>query len=62
MKTASEYIDAIKARHGIESDYGVARLAGWDRTRVSHWRRGKYHFDEEACLKVADLLDIDLGF
>lgn len=59
MKTAAEYLDAIKLAHGIESDYGLGKLTGWSRSRVSQYRTGLHHFDEAGALKVAELLDID---
>lgn len=59
MKSAAEYLDAIKARHGIDTDYKLMKLSGFSKQTISRWRTGKGHFDEESCLRVADLLDID---
>lgn len=59
MKTASEYLDAIKSAYGIASDYGLAKLTGFSRPRISHYRTGRSHFDDDAALVVAALLDVD---
>lgn len=59
MKTAAEYIDAIKESHAIASDYALAKRLGWSRSRVSQYRTGLHHFDESAALQVAAMLDID---
>lgn len=59
MKTAAEYIDAIKTEHGIVSDYALAKRLGWSRARVSQYRTGLHHFDETGALQVAELLDLD---
>lgn len=59
MKTAAQYLDAIKQAKGIDSDYGIHKLTGWDKGTVSRYRNGKGHFDEDAAMTVADLLDID---
>lgn len=59
MKTASEYLDAIKTAHGIGSDYALSKITGFSRPRISHYRSGRSHFDDDAALVVADLLDLD---
>lgn len=59
MKTAAEYLDAIKEAQGIVSDYGLAKRLGWSRPRISHYRSGMHHFDESGALQVAELLDLD---
>jgi len=59
MKTAADYLDAIKASHGIGSDYELAKRLGWSRPRISHYRSGLHHFDESGALQVAALLDLD---
>lgn len=59
MKTAAEYLDAIKEAQGIVSDYGLAKRLGWSRPRISHYRSGMHHFDEAGALQVAELLDLD---
>lgn len=57
MLTA-EYLDAIKARHGIASDYKLAQFMGWSHVRISQWRAGRSGFNTDACLEVADALGI----
>lgn len=59
MKTAAEYLDAIKESKGIASDYQLAKMLGWSRPRISHYRSGIHHFDEAGALQVAELLDLD---
>lgn len=52
MKTAAEYLDAINDAHGIASDYGLAKLLGWSRPRISHYMAGQHHFDEAGALQA----------
>lgn len=59
MKTVNEYLDAIKQRHALPSDYALARLLRVSPANVTGYRKGKSGFDDERCLIVADLLDID---
>lgn len=59
MKTTLQYIDAIKLRHGIESDYAVAKLLGTSRQAVSKYRQGNTSFDDLTALHVAELLGVN---
>lgn len=57
--TTIEYLDAIKRRHGLQSDYAVAKLLGFNQSAVSAYRHGRRFFDDDACLAVATALDIN---
>lgn len=59
MKTTLQYIDAIKLRHGIESDYAVAKLLGVTRGAVSSYRVGRTFFDDLTALRAAELLGLN---
>lgn len=61
MKTI-DFLDAIKSRHQITSDYAVAQLLGLTRQRVSHYRNGRDSLGDETAMKVADALGIDAGY
>lgn len=56
MQTTREFLDAVRARHGLKSDYQLAKLLGVSHTRVSNWRTGRNTFDDETALQVAALL------
>lgn len=56
MKTI-ELLDAVRARYDV-SDYKAASLLGVRPTTVSSYRTGRSHFDDEVCLRVAELLDL----
>lgn len=60
MKTA-DYLDAIKARHGLPSDYAASKLLGVTRSAVSRYRNGQDSFSDDVAIRAADLLDIDPG-
>ncbi len=59
MKTASDYIDEIRARHGLNSDRKAAILLGLTNASVVKFRHGHSAMSEETALKVAELLDTD---
>lgn len=58
MKTA-EYLDAVKARLDIGSDYALAKVLGVSRESVNAFRNGRSAMGIETCIKVGELLDID---
>ena len=58
-KTTIDFLEAIKQRHGVSSDYAVSKLLGVTRQSVSHYRRGVNGFEDLVALRVAELLELD---
>lgn len=58
---ARDYIDAIKARHNLPSDYAAAKALGVTRSAVSKYRSGADSFADHVALRAASLLEIDPG-
>jgi len=58
MKAAA-WIDRVKAVHGWESDYRVAKELGLSRSSVSGYRSKTPTLDEETAIKVAAALGVD---
>ena len=54
-----EYLSAVKARLGIESDYALAQRLGITRSAVSIFTRGKGIFGDDVALSVAQILEIN---
>lgn len=61
MRTTLDFLDAVKARHSVESDYKLAQLMGVTRSCISNYRNGKSSLDDVAALKVAELLELSPG-
>lgn len=59
MKTTLEYLDAVKAKFGIESDYALAPRIGVTRAAISKYRNKKDHMGDETAIRVAALLELD---
>ena len=59
MKTTVEYLDAVKARRDLPSDYAAAKLLGVTRAAVSRYRLGQGYFEDIVALRVAEILEID---
>lgn len=57
-----DFLDAIKRRHEIQSDYALAKLLKVRQTRISHYRRGVSCFDADMALKVAEMLEMPSGY
>ena len=58
MKT-TEYLDAVKAKLDLASDYALSKVLGITRESVSALRTGKNCMGIETCMKVAEILSID---
>ena len=54
-----DYLDQVKARHGIKSDYALAQILAVTHATVSHYRHGKSVMDSTTAVKVAELLAIN---
>jgi hypothetical protein len=58
MKTTIDYLDAVKKKLDIESDYALAKRLGFSLSSVSSYRTGRRFLDDDAALTVALTLDI----
>lgn len=56
-----EYLDAAKARLGIESDYALAKALGMRASTISNYRAGRGQMDDEIASKVAAAAGIHPG-
>lgn len=59
MKTAADYLDAIRDRYNLKSDSAAAAMLGLTRSSISRFRLGEDSFSEPTALRVAELLDLD---
>src|SRR5574340_1031905 len=60
--TTNEFLDLVKTRYGLKSDYALAGKLGITRSMVSGYRRGKSAFGDEMAVRVADLLELSPGY
>lgn len=56
-----EYIDALKQRLGIDSDYALSKRLGIAKQTMSSYRMGKTHFDDAVCQRVGEILGVHPG-
>jgi hypothetical protein len=54
-----EYLQAVKKKLGIESDYALAQRLGITRSAVSSLQLGKSIFGDDVALAVAQILDLN---
>ena len=59
MKTVDNYLDLIKKKYDIKSDYALARFLGISKQRVTTYRQGRSSFNTEFCIIVAKFLALD---
>ena len=54
-----QYLDAVKAKRGITSDYELAKVLGVAQPNISSYRSGRRIFDDDMALQVAVELEIN---
>lgn len=59
MKNVKFYLNQLANHTETGSDYAIAKLLGISRARISGYRTGKSLFDDEMCMKVAEVLGLD---
>jgi transcriptional regulator with XRE-family HTH domain len=59
MRTTVDYLDAVKAKLGLPSDYAAAKALRIAHSAISRYRNGKGSFDDEVAFRVAEILDIN---
>jgi transcriptional regulator with XRE-family HTH domain len=53
-----QFLDAVRARHGIPSDNKLAQFLGMTQGRVATYRTGRRKLDQDACVKIAKALEL----
>lgn len=61
MTHTEHYLDLLRQRLDLPSDYAVAKALNVSRQCVSGWRTGRTSFDEVTARRIAKLLDIEPG-
>lgn len=59
MKTTCDFLDAVKARHSLPSDYALAAKLGVTRAAISKFRIRKDPMGDSTAIQVAKLLELD---
>ncbi|MTV36265.1 helix-turn-helix domain-containing protein [Duganella radicis] len=59
MKTTIEYLESVRAKLDLPSDYAISKALGVTRESVSGWRNGKSPFGIETAMKIGEILGED---
>lgn len=62
MRTTVEFLDAVKDRNSLTSDYALSNLLGITRSAVSALRNKKDFMGDSTAIRVAELLDLHPGY
>ena len=62
MKNTADFLDALRVKLNVPSDYAVAKYMGMHRQHMSRYRKLHGTFDEVMCLKIADILETDPAY
>ena len=53
-----EYLEAVKIRRGITSDYALAKVLGVTQSAVSSYRTGNSRINDDVALTIAEILGL----
>lgn len=59
MKSTVQYLDAVKERLDLPSDYATAKALGVTRAAISKYRLGTSIPDDLVCARIAEILDVE---
>lgn len=59
MKSTEQYLDEVRERLELPSDYALAKALGLTRASVSSYRVGRTLPDDLACARIADAIGCD---
>jgi hypothetical protein len=62
MKTTADFLDALRVKLNLNSDGKLADYLGMHRQHVSRYRTMGGTFDDEMCIRVAEILEIEPAF
>jgi hypothetical protein len=62
MKTTIEFLDAVKTRHGLTSDYQLSKHLDCTHSAISNYRMKKNFLDDSIACKVADDLGLESAY
>jgi len=55
----SEWLDKVKKKENIESDYRLAKIIGIEQSGLSNIRRRDSGMDNYTAIRIAEMLEID---
>ena len=59
---SADFLDALKEKYGIKTDYRLSRILKISPSRISMYRTSQREFDEDTCKLVAIELDETVEF
>jgi predicted transcriptional regulator len=59
MKSTEQYLDAVKDRLDLPSDYALAKALGVTRAAVSSYRVGRSMPDDLVCARIAAVIGVE---
>jgi hypothetical protein len=62
MTRTVEFLDAVKSRHHVGSDYALRTLLQVSKQTISRYRNGEDYLGDIPAARVAELLEIDPGY
>lgn len=59
MKTTNDFLDMLKAKRGLASDYALGKLLGYSTSRIGNYRKNRSFLEDDQAVLIAEMLEID---
>lgn len=59
LRNLDDLLDAVKTRHGIKSDYKLAKLTGKTNNTIANYRHGRSRPDDNTLTEFANMAGIE---
>ena len=62
MQTTIEFLDELKAKYGLKSDYAIAKMLGCGNSRISNYRSKRSTLGDDEAIEIAEKLGISPAY
>lgn len=59
MKSTNQYLDEIKIKHDLKSDFALSKMLKVVPSAMANYRKGYIRFGDDTAIRVAEALEID---
>lgn len=59
MVTTNQYLDHVKKRHSLKSDYALSKFLRTSTAAITQYRKKLFVMDDDMALKVAEALELN---
>lgn len=62
MRTTIDFLDMLKSKYSLRSDYAIAKFLACGQSRICNYRKGRSFLCDSEAILLASALEIDPGY